>query len=78
MCLTEVWSSSAATATPQWVDVITTLIGTIGFPIAAYCALFWYMIKQNKDHKDEITHLCDVVDKNTDAIQRLADHVSQH
>lgn len=29
-------------------------ISTVGFPIAAYAAMFWYMIQQNNAHKEEM------------------------
>lgn len=29
-------------------DVITQLIGSVGFPIAAFCMLFWFVVRQNE------------------------------
>ena len=38
-----------------------SLISTIGFPIAACCAIFYMMNKEREDHKNEITTLKDVI-----------------
>lgn len=52
---------------------ITEFIQSVGFPIAAYIALFWYMIKQRENHKIEINQLTEALSNNTLALQHLAD-----
>lgn len=51
----------------------TQLIGTVGFPIVAYGAMFWYMVKQDRDHKEEMDKMSDAIVNNTLALQKLAD-----
>lgn len=36
------------------VSEITQLVGSLGFPIVACSALFWYMNKQRESHKEEM------------------------
>ena len=50
---------------------ITTLISTLGFPIAACVALFWYMIKQDEHHKEETEKLRESIDGNTMILTKL-------
>lgn len=52
---------------------ITTLIGTVGFPIVAYGAMFWYMVKQNQSHKEEMDKMAQALNNNTIALQKLTD-----
>ena len=52
---------------------LTTLIGTVGFPIVAYGAMFWYMVKQNQSHKEEMDKLSQALNNNTIALQELKD-----
>ena len=46
------------------VNVITQLVGSIGFPICMCGALFWYINKQTEMHREES-------EKTVDAINRL-------
>lgn len=52
---------------------IGTLIGTLGFPIVACIGIFWYMMKQDERHSEEIKELREVVEKNTIALTKLCD-----
>ena len=45
---------------------ITSIIGTVGFPIAM-CLLLW------KTHREEMTKMSEAIDNNTLVIQRLVD-----
>lgn len=49
------------------------VISTLGFPIAAYVALFWYMTKRDSEHKEEVTKLTEAINNNTLALQHLTD-----
>ncbi len=42
-------------------SAITTLISTIGFPIAACIAIFYMMNKEREDHKNEVDALKGVI-----------------
>lgn len=50
---------------------ITQIISTVGFPIAAYVAMFWYMIKQSELHKEEMDALKEALNANTNALIEL-------
>lgn len=52
------------------VTTLTQLIGSLGFPIVACIAIFI------KDYKDN-NRWMDIVQKNTDAITRLADKLEE-
>lgn len=52
-------------------STISTLISSVGFPIAACVALFWQMNKQNEQHKQEMDSLKEALEQNTLAINKL-------
>lgn len=39
------------------IQTISQLISSIGFPIAACCAIFYMMNKEREDHKNEVDSL---------------------
>ena len=43
----------------------------VGFPIVAYGAMFWYMVKMNENHKQEIDSIRESLNQNTLALQQL-------
>lgn len=43
------------------IQSISTLISTIGFPIAACVAIFYMMNKEREDHKNEVDSLKTVI-----------------
>lgn len=47
------------------------LIGTLGFPIVACCAVFWYLQKESENHKQEMNSMRDAVNANTSVIAEL-------
>ena len=51
--------------------IIENLISTLGFPIAVACALFWYINKQNENHKEEINALRGTIEENTNIIHEV-------
>ena len=55
------------------VTVITQLIGSVGFPIAACIALFYRMNKQDEQHKEEMTKITESLNNNTIALTRLSE-----
>ena len=55
------------------INVITQLIGSLGFPIMVAIACFWYINKQQEQHKEEINKLSEAVNNNTLVIQKLLD-----
>ncbi len=52
-------------------NVITTLISNVGFPIAVCIALFYYMEKQNERHQQEVNKLNETVQSNTQVLSEL-------
>ncbi len=52
-------------------NVITTLISNVGFPIAVCIALFYYMEKQNERHQQEVNKLNETVQSNTKVLSEL-------
>lgn len=56
-------------------NAIITAVSTLGFPIVMCAALFWYMIEQRKDHKEEVEKLTNALENNTVAITQLTDYI---
>lgn len=52
-------------------DIIINAISTLGFPIVVCAALFWYINKQNENHKEEITALRSTIEENTNIIHEV-------
>ena len=52
-------------------NTITQFIGTLGFPIAACCVLFWYLQKESQNHKEEMNNMKSAIDANTSIITEL-------
>ena len=52
-------------------NAIGNLIATLGFPIVAAGALFWYMYKQQENHKEETNALRDSIEKNSLVLAEL-------
>lgn len=46
-------------------------IGSLGFPIVACCALFYYLNKEQEAHKAEMDAVRDALNRNTDALLEL-------
>lgn len=60
------------------VTALTQLIGSLGFPIAACCALFWQMQKQQAQHKEEMDKITAALNNNTAAIITLAERMKEN
>lgn len=50
---------------------LSQIVSTVGFPIAAYIAMFWYMIHQSDAHKEEMNAVKDALAANTTALMEL-------
>lgn len=53
------------------ISTITSLVTTVGFPIVMCGALFWYMMKQDEQHKETLDKLSTALDNNTLALTKL-------
>lgn len=56
---------------------IVQIISSLGFPIVMCGALFWYMIQQREEHKEEINKMSDALNNNTLALQKLLDELER-
>lgn len=54
----------------EFQDIITAIC-TVGFPIVAYGALFWYVLKKDTEHKSEI----EAINNNTIALTKLIERL---
>ena len=59
------------------VSTISTLIGTLGFPIVCTIALFYYIMKKDEAHKEEISKLAEAVMNNTAVMQKFLDKIEK-
>ena len=59
------------------VSMITNLIGSLGFPIAA-CIACWVMLnKEREEHKSEMAAVTDAINNNTKALELLKARLDQ-
>lgn len=58
-------------------SVITTLIGSLGFPIAACIACFWLLNKERDEHKEEMEKVSVAINNNTVAITKLTERLGR-
>lgn len=52
-------------------ELIMNAITNLGFPIVVCAALFWYINKQNENHKEEINALRSTITENTNILHEL-------
>lgn len=68
-------------------EALLTAVSVVGFPIVAYGAMFWYMIKSQEqhskelqtimlNHKEETDQLKEVLNRNTLALSELKNAIS--
>ena len=58
-------------------SAITTLIGSLGFPIAACIACFWMLNKEREEHKIEMQKVTEAIANNTIALNTLTERMSR-
>lgn len=59
------------------VSGIVQVVGSLGFPIAACIAVFWYLMKESENHKAEVTKLSEAIQNNTLALTKLCDELEK-
>lgn len=59
------------------VSGIIQVVGSLGFPIAACIAVFWYLMKESENHKTEVTKLSEALQNNTIALTKLCDELEK-
>ena len=55
-------------------DIITAIC-TVGFPIVAYGALFWYVLKKDSEHRSEVEKMTEAINNNTIALTTLIERL---
>lgn len=55
----------------EYADVIVQVISTVGFPIAMCVIMFWFLYKEQQDHKNEMNDLKDVIARNNEVLASL-------
>ena len=55
-------------------DIITAIC-TVGFPIVAYGALFWYVLKKDSEHRSEVEKMTEAINNNTIALTKLIERL---
>ncbi len=59
------------------VSGIIQVVGSLGFPVAACIAVFWYLMKESENHKVEVSKLSDALQNNTIALTKLCDELEK-
>lgn len=52
-------------------ESIIKVISTVGFPIAMCVFIFWFLIKEQNDHKVEMEGLKEVISRNNEVLAQL-------
>lgn len=58
------------------IQAIGQLIASLGFPIVAAAALFWYINKQRESHESETKALQDSLNQNTTVLAELKELIT--
>ena len=59
------------------VSALIQVVGSLGFPIAACVAVFWYLMKESENHKAEVNKLSEALQNNTIALTKLCDELEK-
>ena len=59
------------------VNAITTIISTVGFPIAMSIYMLYTLQKMNENHRTEIDNLRKAIENNTVAIVKLVEKLDK-
>lgn len=57
--------------------VISQLIGSLGFPIVACCAMFYMYNRQTEAHKEEMNKFTEAINNNTSTINELMNLIKE-
>ena len=58
-------------------STLITAISSVGFPIVACGALFWYIQKENTSNRDKIDKLSDTINANTAVMGKLLERLDR-
>lgn len=59
-------------------NMITQLIGSLGFPIVMCGAMFWKINDQDKKHTEESKNFVQAINNNTEAITKLIETIEKN
>lgn len=59
------------------VNSLIQLVGSLGFPVVAYGALFWRMVKSDEQHKEEMGKISEALNNNTSALVKLTERLDK-
>jgi len=59
------------------VSGLIQVVGSLGFPVAACIAVFWYLMKESENHKQEVNNLSEALQNNTIALTKLCDELEK-
>ena len=59
------------------IAVIGQFVGSYGFPIVACGALFWYIVKEQKETRDVLAELKSIIQNNTETQKMILDFVKE-
>ena len=60
------------------IQALTTLIGSLGFPIAACIACFSMLNKEREEHKQEMAKVTEAIQNNTLALEALKGELTKN
>jgi preprotein translocase subunit YajC len=58
-------------------NVVASLIGSLGFPIVCCIALFWFLNKTNAQHKEEMNKMSEAINNNTAVMNKLIEEIKE-
>ena len=56
-------------------QAVVNIISTIGFPIVAACAMWYYATKEAERHKEEMNAVNEAISNNTIALVKLSEKI---
>lgn len=62
----------------DWINIITNLVSSVGFPICMCIILLKQMRDSEASHKEALSQLSDTVDRNTNAILALSQNLMKN
>lgn len=57
------------------INTITSLIGTVGFPIVCVIGMAWFVYKQLNTHKEEMDKMTEALNNNTRVLSQILEHM---
>lgn len=60
---------------PALVDQIGQIISSYGFPIVACGALFWYIVKEQRETRDVLDQLKSIIQSNTETQKLILEFI---